>query len=90
MRRARYRAGVLEGETREYAADGTLVQSLPYQGGLLHGTARRFDPDGRVSAERRYAGGKPQAAWHSVDAPLAGTASALPKLVANFEKWVKG
>ncbi|WP_242538871.1 toxin-antitoxin system YwqK family antitoxin [Trinickia acidisoli] len=90
VRRARYRAGALEGETREFAADGTLVQSLPYHAGLLHGTARRFDPDGGVSAERRYVSGKPQEAWRNVDAPLAGAASGLPKVVANFEKWVKG
>jgi antitoxin component YwqK of YwqJK toxin-antitoxin module len=90
VRRARYRAGVLEGETREYAADGTMVQSLPYHAGLLHGTARRFDPDGRVMAERRYASGKPQEAWRSVDAPVAGAAGGLPKIVSNFEKWVKG
>jgi antitoxin component YwqK of YwqJK toxin-antitoxin module len=81
---------VLEGETREYAADGTLVQSLPYQAGLLHGTAKRFDATGAVSAERRYVKGKPQEAWRSADAPVAGAASGLPKIVANFEKWVKG
>lgn len=90
VRRARYRAGVLEGETREYAADGTLVQSLPYHADLLHGTARRFGPDGELIAERRYASGKPQEAWRSVDTPVAGAAGGLPKMVANFEKWVKG
>ncbi|WP_146014024.1 toxin-antitoxin system YwqK family antitoxin [Trinickia dabaoshanensis] len=90
VRRARYRAGALEGETREYAADGTLVQSLPYHAGLLHGTARRFDPDGRVMAERRYVSGKPQEAWRDIDTPVAGQAAGLPKIVSNFEKWVKG
>jgi antitoxin component YwqK of YwqJK toxin-antitoxin module len=90
VRRARYHAGVLEGETREYAADGTLVQSLPYHAGLLHGTARRFDPDGQVMAERRYVSGKPQEGWREIDAPVAGQAAGLPKIVSNFEKWVKG
>jgi antitoxin component YwqK of YwqJK toxin-antitoxin module len=90
VRRVRYRAGLLEGETREYAADGALVQSLPYHADLLHGTARRFGPDGQLMAERRYVNGKPQEAWRSVDVPTAGVASGLPKMVANFEKWVKG
>ncbi|MEW9583905.1 toxin-antitoxin system YwqK family antitoxin [Paraburkholderia sp. DGU8] len=66
VRRANYRNGMLEGETRDYAADGSLAQSAPYQRDLLHGTVRRFAPDGQISAERRYANGKPLGAWQSL------------------------
>jgi antitoxin component YwqK of YwqJK toxin-antitoxin module len=91
VKRARYSKGKLEGETREYAANGALVQSSPYQADLLHGTVRRFAPDGTVMQERLYRQGKPQGEWHAPDAgaPQAGGAPG-PRLVKNLEKWVRG
>jgi antitoxin component YwqK of YwqJK toxin-antitoxin module len=90
VRRAIYRNGLLEGETRDYAADGALVQSSPYRLDLLHGTVRRFAPDGQVSAERRYADGKPLGAWQSPAASAATRADGSPRMVKQLEKWVRG
>jgi hypothetical protein len=82
---------LLEGETRDYARDGALVQSSPYRANLLHGTVRRFAPDGSVLEERVYQQGKPQGEWRRVEAaPGAGGSPAAPGLAGRFEKWVRG
>jgi hypothetical protein len=39
--------------------------------------------------ERVYAKGKPQGEWRSAAAPAAG-APGGPRLVKQFEKWVRG
>jgi antitoxin component YwqK of YwqJK toxin-antitoxin module len=92
VRRVRYSMGLMEGETVEYTRDGVPAQSSPYRANLLHGTVRRFAPDGTVAEERRYQHGKPQGEWRRVDAaPTPADASAgTPKLVRQFEKWVRG
>jgi antitoxin component YwqK of YwqJK toxin-antitoxin module len=91
VRRARYVKGRLEGETREYAASGTLAQSLPYHGDLLHGTARRYAPDGTVTHERVYRLGKPQGDWRALDTAATNADGARgPRMVKQLEKWVRG
>src|SRR3546814_6858403 len=67
---------MLEGETLDYARDGSLVQASPYRANLLHGTVRRFGANEQVMEERQYKQGKPQGEWRSVDTAAPGTSSA--------------
>ncbi|HEY3599916.1 MAG TPA: toxin-antitoxin system YwqK family antitoxin [Paraburkholderia sp.] len=92
VRRASYRNGLLEGDVREYARDGALVQASPHRANLLHGTVRRFAPDGSVFEERAYRQGKPLGEWRRIEAgaPQDDAAAAGPRLVRQFEKWVRG
>lgn len=49
-----YKAGKLDGPTREFTPRGDIILEVNYKDGLKHGTLKIFDKKGKVVTEREY------------------------------------
>ena len=93
VRKARYRKGLLDGETIDYDREGTKVQSADYKANLLDGWLRRYWPNGQVMEEMQYRQGKPAgkaSRFTSKGAAQKDEAAAQLSLIQRLEKLVRG
>jgi antitoxin component YwqK of YwqJK toxin-antitoxin module len=92
VRSARYRGGLLEGESADFDADGQVVQRCAYRANLLHGAVRRYWPDGTLMEEVFYHDGVPLAAPARFDqqGKRIGEVEAPPALLERLKRMVRG
>ncbi|MBV5297038.1 MAG: toxin-antitoxin system YwqK family antitoxin [Rhodoferax sp.] len=92
VRRARYRAGLLDGEVVDYGANGAPTQTAQYRANLLNGVLRRFWPNGQVLEEIEYRKGKPVGVARRFDqnGMELVVSQQQPGFMKSLEKLVRG